>query len=225
MIMARKKVGQAKPLADQRFRVEAIWTMIEIRHRMADIAARWLDDWAKKSGSARGTLQKTSWFHYVSFLYSTCVKDLELALKIADANASHQQALRSSAWLLYSRMRTFRFVFQIRREAGILPEDRRALLEKVEEELTRHDDISSNDAPDRRRIIDLNEAEYERLFSDLANITRKEWEKIEHSLRYDKLYAPVTDEEVNAITGAMMGSEMGLRECHRYIKVIVSPRL
>lgn len=215
MTMARRKVGQPKPLANQRFRVEAIWAMVEIRHRMAEIASKWLNDWATKTGSARGTLQKTAWFRYVSYLHSSCVRDSELSLRIADTNDSHKQALRCSALILHSRMRMFKFDFQIRREAGLLADDRKALLGNVEKELTRLDEISSKDAPERRRKIDLSDAEYGRLFSDLASLTRKEWEKVEQCLRHDKLYAPVTDEEMKIIIRAMMGSEIGMGECCR----------
>lgn len=212
MRLASMKVGQPKPLADQRFRVEAIWITIDVRHRMAELAEAWLKNWSKKLNASPASLLQTSWARYISFMHKSCVRDAELALKIADGNGSHKQALRSSSLLLYARLLMFKFKFEFVCGKGMTIEERDDLMKEAAKELEQHKDIVDNEAPKRQRHVGMDKQEYKRIFFDLASKTLDQWKKIEYSLIHNTIYSPLTEEDLREVVTVMMQSESGLRK-------------
>ena len=87
---AKRLVGIGPPLADKRFRVEAIWLSVELRHILGSIAlsrCRRIRSVARRRGDQRVVV----WSAFVEFIFESCVKDTDLARKItADCNATVQ---------------------------------------------------------------------------------------------------------------------------------------
>ena len=88
--LAKGLVGTGPPLADKRFRVEAIWLSVELRYFLGSIA---LSRFRRvRSVAISGEDQQVvAWSVFIEFIFESCVNDAFLARKItADCGAMVQ---------------------------------------------------------------------------------------------------------------------------------------
>ena len=88
--LAKRLVGTGPPLADKRFRVEAIWLSMELRYILGGIA---LSRLSRIRSVARGREDQrvVVWSAFVEFIFESCVNDADLARKITlDCGAAVQ---------------------------------------------------------------------------------------------------------------------------------------
>ena len=90
LMLAKRLVGTGPPLADKRFRVEAIWLSMELRYVLGSIALSRLRRIRSRARSSEDQ-QAVVWATFTEFIFKSCVQDAYLALKItADCGATVQ---------------------------------------------------------------------------------------------------------------------------------------
>jgi len=88
--LAKQLVGTGPPLADKRFRVEAIWLSVELRYVLGNIALSRLRR-IQSIASRREDQRVVVWSAFVEFIFESCINDTYLARKItADCGATVQ---------------------------------------------------------------------------------------------------------------------------------------
>src|SRR5260370_18715809 len=86
----KRLVGTGPPLADKRFRVEAIWLSMELRYVLGSIALSRLRR-VRSVARSNEDQRVVVWAIFIEFIFGSCVYDAYLALKItADCGASVQ---------------------------------------------------------------------------------------------------------------------------------------
>jgi len=100
-------MGQPKPIADQRYRVEAMWASIEIRFTLADLATLWLTALPKKNQSTAEL--RSRWSMFVLFIYISALHDASEALNTAKETSSHRQIAQCSILIARAEFELFRF--------------------------------------------------------------------------------------------------------------------
>jgi len=107
MRMATIMVGQPRPRADTRFRVEVFWVTIQIRFILVELARTWL-----RAISDRGEYDKKQqhvWATYICFLLESCLQDAQIAFDIATSSGSRRQMTRTRLLILKSELEDFSF--------------------------------------------------------------------------------------------------------------------
>ncbi len=90
LMLAKRLVGTGPPLADKRFRVEAIWLSMELRYVLGSIALSRLRR-VRSVARSNEDQRVVVWAMFIEFIFGSCVYDAYLALKItADCGASVQ---------------------------------------------------------------------------------------------------------------------------------------
>ena len=107
MRMARINMGQPKPIADQRYRVEAMWASIEIRFTLADLGTVWLRALPKKNKSTDELRHR--WSMFALFIYKSALHDAFEALNTAKGTSSHRQIAQCSIFIARAEFELFRF--------------------------------------------------------------------------------------------------------------------
>lgn len=212
MRVARMKVGQHKPLADQRYHVEAIWLMLDIRFRMIELANSWLSTTRDPLNAFTVTPAfKHRWLQYVSFLVSSCEKDSKLAFDIAGDSGSQKQALRSKTLMLLCRLEHFKLEMQVKRERGLTPKDRDEMLGEVRKEMQTLAEVITREGPERRERAKIDAEDYLKYFTLPTGAITRGWKDVEGALIRDERIPP-SDAELVKILAALTQKEPGLRE-------------
>ncbi|KAH8119264.1 P-loop containing nucleoside triphosphate hydrolase protein [Phellopilus nigrolimitatus] len=203
MRMARMKIGNSKPLADKRFRVEAIWLTLEIRFVLAGLASVWLNPQPTRPNyqSTHGRI----WAEYIAFVLKSCEHDAIVAMDIAKASDSRRQMVRSKFFSLNSKLESFKFSYHMSREQMISKEEREKLADRAIERMKEVKKAVTFETTSYRRAGATVAAmeEFSSMFVQPANILLEEWKNLEHALRKgDDFYAPVSDEERQQIVAA-----------------------
>ena len=87
MCIAKIKIGQPHPLADQRFLVEAIWLTLHIHLILTDMMATWIDTIHQHTKD--NTTQQFAWATYIGFLFQSCLQDADVAFTVTKDSESH----------------------------------------------------------------------------------------------------------------------------------------
>ena len=95
LTLAKRLVGTSPPLADKRFRVEAIWLSVELRYVLGSIALSRLR--RIQSVTSRGDQRVVVWSAFVEFIFESCVNDTYLARQITTDCSATVQSLESVA--------------------------------------------------------------------------------------------------------------------------------
>lgn len=93
--LAKRLVGTGPPLADKRFRVEAIWLSLELRYVLGNIALSRLR--RIRSVASREDQRVVAWSAFVEFIFESCVGDAYLARKITSDCGATVQSLEAVA--------------------------------------------------------------------------------------------------------------------------------
>lgn len=205
MRVAKMKIGQPRPLADRRFLVEAFWLTLHIRLALVDLIRTWLEEIAKRDPNTK-KFQPKSWATYVKFLFDTCDRDVELALKVANDSEARRQITRTILYKMRVELEEFRFDFFMFKSAGLLRDQnhRNDLLTRarqcheksaqcMRETLRKHTQKKSGS--EEANWLEVN-------FSSTAQDIVDEWGKIEASIRLDTFYEPLSLQEQMEIVKA-----------------------
>lgn len=212
---AKVTVGLTPPLADLRFRVEAIWITIDLRLMMASIATALQGRVAKEAKDSTPVLTRMlSWMNttastksqgeimklFVQFIYDTCEIDAKLALQTAENSGAHRQILKSELKLLRIALAEFNFkVRLLEGESATTAANRRQELAKIANDKHREASAAMNRAMETYfRLKGRTPAEIDWVkdsFRDTADEILKQWVNIIASLRRGTFYQPVSIEE------------------------------
>ncbi|KAH9011570.1 hypothetical protein EDB85DRAFT_1108865 [Lactarius pseudohatsudake] len=107
MIEVNKKIGQPPHKADTRFQVEAFFLSLELRYTLAEIAQSRIEGLSIASGE--DLRHERLWRSFVSFIYESCIRDAEKALKIAEKSSAPRLAAQAGMNILRGRLELFRF--------------------------------------------------------------------------------------------------------------------
>ena len=90
LTLAKRLVGTGPPLADKRFRVEAIWLSVELRYLLGRIALSRLRR-IRSVVTSNEDERVVGWTTFIEFIFKSCIHDTYLARKItADCGATLQ---------------------------------------------------------------------------------------------------------------------------------------
>jgi hypothetical protein len=92
--LAKQLVGTSPPLADKRFRVEAIWLSVELRYAIGSIALSRLRR-IRSVAKSRDGQRVVVWSAFVQFIFESCINDAYLAHKIASDCGAAVQSLEA----------------------------------------------------------------------------------------------------------------------------------
>ena len=110
MTEVNKKIGQPPHKADTRFQVEAFFLSLEVRYTLAEIAQSRIEGLNVSSSSDETALRhERLWRSFVSFIYESCIRDAEKALKIAEKSSASRLAAHAGVNILRGKLELFRF--------------------------------------------------------------------------------------------------------------------
>ncbi|KAH9048672.1 hypothetical protein EDB83DRAFT_2553548 [Lactarius deliciosus] len=109
MMEVNKKIGQPPHKADTRFQVEAFFVSLELRYMLAEIAQSRIEGLNVESNDAAVLRHERLWQSFVSFIYESCIRDAEKALRIAEKSSASRLAAQAGVNLLRGKLELFRF--------------------------------------------------------------------------------------------------------------------
>ncbi|KAF8265013.1 hypothetical protein EI94DRAFT_400563 [Lactarius quietus] len=123
MTEVNKKIGQPPHKADTRFQVEAFLLSLELRYTLAEIAQSRIEGLKESCTKDEITVHhERLWRSFVSFIFESCIRDAEKALKIAEKSSASRLAARAGICILRGKLELFRF--EILAERTILSRQR-----------------------------------------------------------------------------------------------------
>ncbi|KAI9440180.1 hypothetical protein BJY52DRAFT_1178378 [Lactarius psammicola] len=129
MAEANKKIGQPPHKADTRFQVEAFFLSLELRYMLAEIAQSRIKGLNVSSSDEIVLRHERLWRSFVSFIYKSCIRDAEKALKIAEKSSASRLAAQAGAYILRGKLELSSFEILAERtllsRQGLLDSDRR----------------------------------------------------------------------------------------------------
>ncbi|CAG7854327.1 NFX1-type zinc finger-containing protein 1 [Serendipita indica DSM 11827] len=197
---AKTKIGMPPPRADTRFKVEAIWMTIDIRHVLGSLAEKIHSRLSSQASHSQQQLEALQQF--IIFIYHSCQLDSNAAIKIAQSSDAYRQELLSSMRQIKTTWRL------VRVEKGSLPgqetnEGRVArgkdVLQRLEEARlaarTVRNACSTKSGVNFAMISQEFDAPMEKVF--------KQWQELgDHLSRPSVFYQPVSDDELYAVIGS-----------------------
>ena len=214
-----KKIGQPPHKADTRFQVEAFFLSLEVRYTLAEIAQSRIEG-LNVSSSSRDEIvlrHERLWRSFVSFIYESCIRDAEKALKIAEKSSASRLAAHAGVNILRGKLELFRFEILAERthlaRQGALNDERRAELSaKTEQEANSASDkmimlqrtyIHSRPASDTDTAQLRSEQEwFATNCREKGDKFAKEYEALATHLRTERGYEPLSLQEKQDIVKA-----------------------
>ncbi|KAH9170424.1 hypothetical protein EDB89DRAFT_2071946 [Lactarius sanguifluus] len=129
MMEVNKKIGQPPHKADTRFQVEAFFVSLELRYTLAEIAQSRIEGLNVASRDEIVLRHERLWRSFVSFIYESCIRDAEKALRIAEKSSASRLAAHAGVNILRGKLELFRFEILAERtllsRQGLLDNDHR----------------------------------------------------------------------------------------------------
>ncbi|CCA73010.1 related to ECM32-DNA dependent ATPase/DNA helicase B [Serendipita indica DSM 11827] len=187
---AKTKIGMPPPRADTRFKVEAIWMTIDIRHVLGSLAEKIHSRLSSQASHSQQQLEALQQF--IIFIYHSCQLDSNAAIKIAQSSDAYRQELLSSMRQIKTTWRLVRVekaLFLVKRQMrGRLEEARLAAR-------TVRNACSTKSGANFAMISQEFDAPMEKVF--------KQWQELgDHLSRPSVFYQPVSDDELYAVIGS-----------------------
>ncbi|TFY69868.1 hypothetical protein EVG20_g2978 [Dentipellis fragilis] len=104
-----RKIGQPPHKADTRFQVEAYFLSLELRFMLAQMAESRIEGLPDVSTDTSIKHHRHLWLSFTDFIYTSCVKDAEKALAIAQKSSASRLAARGTVYVIRSELEEFRF--------------------------------------------------------------------------------------------------------------------
>jgi hypothetical protein len=204
-----KKIGQPPHKADTRFQVEGFFLSLELRYTLAEVAQSRIEGLNVSSGEEIVLRHERLWRSFVSFIYESCIRDAEKALKIAQKSSASRLADNARVNILRGKLELFRFEILAERtllsRQGLLNSERRAELsaktrqeaESVKLEMKRLQTTYTRSRPGISNIDDL---KLERKWflencQEKGDKFVKEYEALATHLRTERGYEPLSLKE------------------------------
>lgn len=203
MRMASIGVGQPRPVADQRFLVEAFWLTINIRITLAQLTQTWTAGLCSSLISHYPVELRQIWHAYTAFLYRSCAHDAQSALSIAENSGSYRQAMKSHLLILRVDLEQFRFNIEVAKKMRVINDQRAQLIERAKAK-SRDARQQVAKAVQNHLLVRKSHQREERMwlaenFEVHTNTLFGEWEKVEHSLFDDSRHEPLSLHEMEDI--------------------------
>ena len=209
MAEVSKKIGQPPHKADARFQVEGFFLSLELRYTLAEIAQSRFEGLNVSSREKIVLLHERLWRSFVSFIYESCIRDAEKALKIAQKSSASRLAAHAGVNVLRGKLELFRFEFLAVRtllsRRGLLNDERRAELsaktlreaESVKLEMKR---LQTTYTRTRRGFSTIADLKLERKWfteycQEKGDKFVKEYEALATHLRTERGYEPLSLKE------------------------------
>ncbi|KAI9431019.1 hypothetical protein H4582DRAFT_1823204 [Lactarius indigo] len=109
MMEVNKKIGQPPHKADARFQIEAFFLSLELRYTLAEIAKSRIQGLNVAPSDEVALRHERLWQSFVSFIYKSCIRDAEKALKIAEKSSASRLAAHAGVNILRGKLELFRF--------------------------------------------------------------------------------------------------------------------
>ena len=204
-----KKIGQPPYNADTRFQVEGFFLSLELRYTLAEIAQSRIEGLNVSSREEIVLRHERLWRSFVSFIYESCIRDAEKALKIAQKSLASRLAAHAVVNILRGKLELFRFGILSERtllsRQGLLSIGRRAKLsaktfqeaESVKLEMKR---LQTTYTRSRRCIFTIADVMLEEKWflencQDKGNKLVKEYEALATHFITDRGYKPLSLKE------------------------------
>ncbi|KAH9038181.1 hypothetical protein EDB85DRAFT_526111 [Lactarius pseudohatsudake] len=208
MMEVNKKIGQPPHKADTRFQVEAFFVSLELRYTLAEIAQSRIEGLNVESKDAAVLRHERLWRSFVSFIYESCIRDAEKALKIAEKSSASRLAAQAGVNILRGKLELFRFEILAERtlltRRGLLDNDRRNELctkaqseaETVSHEMKRLETTYIRSRP----VINMDEIKSEREWftqncGEKGDKFVKEYDALATYIHTERGYEPLTLKE------------------------------
>ena len=227
--MARIGCGQAPPLADMRYRVEAFWATVRIRFAMASLAETVQAEFTEQIPQSD---IRTLWSDFILFIHSSSQNDAKIAMRLANESNSHRQVLRSK--LLYMRATYEAFETSASKRLAKQPlslEDRQRITDDVKTGTSQAKLYSIEAQRSYRASMGSSLPQQEWLkteFIRIADMIIERWVTLSTKIGGGVFYQEVTLEEKEAINRAFMSGFLGFskspilsRTCRQGIIVIL----
>lgn len=203
MRMAKLRVGQPRPRADQRFIIEAFCMTISIRLTLAELAQTWLES-CRTRKSTYPTENRRMWGAYIVFLYESSREDGRIALRLAADSESHRLKPKVAIRLMRIDLEQFQFNVQMTKQSGQFSSDKRMGLARGAEEK------ESEARLFKAEVLREGRSRLSPDFSTTADAILEDWKSLIRSIRQDTFYQPVSREELSDIVKAFGFSEYSL---------------
>ncbi|KAH8987238.1 hypothetical protein EDB83DRAFT_2240252, partial [Lactarius deliciosus] len=109
MIEVNKKIGQPLHTVNTCFQVEAFFLSFELRYMLADIAQSRIEGLNVSSSDGIVLNHEHLWWSFVSFIYESCIHDVEKALRIAEKSLASHLIAQAGMYILCGKWELFRF--------------------------------------------------------------------------------------------------------------------
>jgi hypothetical protein len=203
-----KKIDQP-PQADTRFQVEGFFLSLELRYTLAEVAQSRIEGLNVSSGKEIVLRHERLWRSFVSFIYESCIRDAEKALKIAQKSSASRLAAKAGVNILRGKLELFRFEILAERtllsRQGLLNSERRAELsaktrqeaESVKLEMKRLQTTYTRSRPGVSTIADLKLERkwFLEICQEKGDKFVKEYEALATHLRTERGYEPLSLKE------------------------------
>ena len=205
MRMARLRIGQPRPRADERFVIEAFCATISIRLTLARLAHSWLETCRTKVKDYPSE-NRRMWGSYVSFVYQTCREDGRIALELANKSESHRLKPKIVLLQMKAEFEQFRFNVEMTKLTGQYGIDKRqeltASAEKKEAQARQDKGNIEQLRYFRTQIAGQDGFQTVQNFTAAASALLEDWKGLIRSIRQDTFYQPVSREEMVDIVKA-----------------------
>ncbi|KAF8263570.1 hypothetical protein EI94DRAFT_1772886 [Lactarius quietus] len=203
-------------IADTRFQVEAFLLSLELRYTLAEIAQSRIEG-LKESSTKNEISHERLWRSFVSFIFESCIRDAEKAVKIAEKSSASRLAARAGMYILRGKLELFRFEILAERtllsREGLYDEDRR-------NELSAKAQLEADTATLEMKKLEMTYMSKRRVTSLVDLKSEKAWFTVNCRAKGDKFL-----EEYNALATHLQVAEggyelMSLKEKRDIIKAL-----
>jgi hypothetical protein len=207
MRVARMQVGQARPLADQRYKVQAIWVTVRVRFILAHLARAWLKAMFDRAGAAE---HQRTWADFARFLLQTALQDAQIALKLADDSGSVRQRTESALLVMHGelQLRAFSLYMSLQTGTATDAEARMKLVERnqilrAKAEGYMQATIDHHIAIERAPHLRAAEDEWLDVhFRQPAAKIMNQWDDLDATCRAGTFYQPISDQDYAEVVRA-----------------------
>lgn len=206
--MARLKLGQPQPRADQRFIIEGVWISVTLRLILLSLVSKVLEVMSSKPAVFNGG-ELRMWSLYGRFIHRSCEGDCKLAYNLAEKSQARRQMTISQRFALRTGLDTFCFKMSTLRCMRKFGEKREELLVAAGRQKDAASALVQETFQSHLRVKMDDQAWLQDNFTQVTSKILKEWEKIERSLRMDTFYQPISVDEQRDIVKAMGFSHTG----------------
>ncbi|KAF6760156.1 hypothetical protein DFP72DRAFT_1063222 [Ephemerocybe angulata] len=206
--MARLKLGQPQPRADQRFIIEGVWISVTLRLILLSLVSKVLEVMSSKPAVFNGG-ELGMWSLYGRFIHRSCEGDCKLAYNLAEKSQARRQMTISQRFALRTGLDTFCFKMSTLRCMRKFGEKREELLVAAGRQKDAASALVQETFQSHLRVKMDDQAWLQDNFTQVTSKILKEWEKIERSLRMDTFYQPISVDEQRDIVKAMGFSHTG----------------